>query len=203
MDQVNTGRFIACARKERGQTQKQLADAIGVSDKTVSKWECGKGMPEVSLMLPLCSALDITVNELLSAERIPSSEYQRKAEENIMDLIKENENSKKRFAASIILGVITIVAVIALVCIAAFVELPTAIRIAIIVFAALSAAAGIAAACMLDIQTGYFECPYCGAHIVPSMKDYVNGAHTLTKRRLTCPECGKTGMCRHRITEKK
>ncbi len=66
MDQIKVGKFIAETRKSQGLTQRQLADVLSISDKTVSKWECGKGLPEVSLMLPLCGALNITVNDLLS-----------------------------------------------------------------------------------------------------------------------------------------
>ena len=69
MDQISIGRFIAAERKRKGCTQKQLAEKLNISDKTVSKWECGKGFPEVSLLLPLCKELDITVNELLSGAR--------------------------------------------------------------------------------------------------------------------------------------
>ena len=90
MDQSKTGKFIAAMRREKSMTQRQLADLIGISDKTVSKWETGKGMPEVSLMLPLCELLEISVNELLSGERLTSDDYQKKAEENIMNLVKEN-----------------------------------------------------------------------------------------------------------------
>ncbi|MFR2042189.1 MAG: helix-turn-helix domain-containing protein [Oscillospiraceae bacterium] len=56
MNQIQIGRFIAASRKARNLTQRQLADKLGISDKTVSKWECGKGLPEVSLMLP-CALL--------------------------------------------------------------------------------------------------------------------------------------------------
>lgn len=84
MDQIRIGRFIAEARKGRSMTQRQLADVLSISDKTISKWECGKGLPEVSLMLPLCDALQITVNDLLSGERVPSKDYQAKAEGNMM-----------------------------------------------------------------------------------------------------------------------
>ena len=83
MDQIRIGRFIAESRKSRNLTQRQLADALSISDKTISKWECGKGLPEVSLMLPLCAALDITVNDLLSGEKVSSTDYQKKAEGNI------------------------------------------------------------------------------------------------------------------------
>ena len=89
MDLIKIGKFIADTRKEKNLTQRQLADALSISDKTVSKWECGKGLPEVSLMLPLCGILEITVNDLLTGERVSQLEYQKKAEENMMDLMKE------------------------------------------------------------------------------------------------------------------
>ena len=89
MDQIQIGKFIAESRKARSLTQRQLADSLGISDKTVSKWETGKGLPEVSLMLPLCGELQITVNDLLSGERVSSTNYQKKAEENMMDLMRK------------------------------------------------------------------------------------------------------------------
>ena len=199
MNQIKTGKFIAETRKAQGLTQKQLADILEISDKTVSKWECGKGLPEVSLMLPLCSALNITVNDLLSGERVSKIEYINKAEENMMNLIKENEENKKRMALSIICGIITVIAVCALTVIASYIEMPTIARIALILFAAATAIAGIGAAAMLEIKAGYYECPHCKALFVPTMNEYVKGYHTLTKRKLTCHECGKSGMCRHRV----
>lgn len=199
MNQIKTGKFIAETRKAQGLTQKQLADILEISDKTVSKWECGKGTPEVSLMLPLCSALNITVNDLLSGERVSKIEYINKAEENMMNLIKENEENKKRMALAIICGIITVIAVCSLIVIASYIEMPTIARIALILFAAATAIAGIGAAAMLEIKAGYYECPHCKALFVPTMNEYVKGYHTLTKRKLTCHECGKSGMCRHRV----
>lgn len=199
MEQRKIGKFIATERKTQGFTQRQLADQLGISDKTVSKWETGKGLPEVSLMIPLCETLHITVNDLLSGERVSESDYQKKAENNMMDLIKENEENKKQMILSVICGTITIIAVCSLVIIASYMDLPVPIRVLLIVIACITAVFGIAAAAMLDIKAGYFECPHCKALFVPTMGEYVKGYHTITKRRLTCPECGKTGMCRHRI----
>ena len=65
MDQVRIGRFIAEMRKTQNLTQRQLAERLSISDKTISKWECGKGLPEVSLMLPLCEALHMEPRLLL------------------------------------------------------------------------------------------------------------------------------------------
>ena len=200
MDQIRIGRFIAESRKSKGLTQRQLADALSISDKTVSKWERGKGLPEVSLMLPLCAALDITVNDLLSGERVSSTDYQKKAEGNMIDLMKENEENRKRMALSIITGAITVIAVCALIGIVSLVDLPTLARTLLILFSIAVAVTGIAAAAMLDMKAGYFECPYCKELFVPSMGEYVKGYHTIAKRRLTCPKCGKRGMCRHRVT---
>lgn len=200
MDQIQIGKFIAESRKSRNLTQRQLADALSISDKTISKWECGKGLPEVSLMLPLCAALDITVNDLLSGERVSVIDYPKKAEANMMNLMKENEENRKRMALSIITGVITIIAVCALITIASFLDLPAVVRIILIVFSVAVAAAGITAVVMLDIKAGYFECPYCKELFIPSMDEYIKGYHTFTKRRLTCPKCGKMEMCRHHVT---
>lgn len=200
MDQNKTGKFIAQMRRTQNLTQRQLADQLAISDKTVSKWECGKGLPEVSLMLPLCEILQITVNDLLSGEKVAEGEYQKKAEENMMDLIRENAENKEHMTLSIICGVITVIAVCALVMLASYLELPVAVRILLLVSAVLTAIAGIGAAARLEVKAGYYKCPHCGALFVPTMIDYVKGYHTLTRRRLTCPACGKTGMCRHRIT---
>lgn len=201
MNQIQIGKFIAERRKIKNLTQKQLADILLISDRTVSKWECGKGLPEVSLMLPLCNTLSITVNDLLSGKIVSEAEYHKKAEENMMYLMQENAENKKRMALSIICGVITIIAVCALIVIAAYIEMPTIARIAVIIFAIIIAVLGIGAATQLEVKAGYYECPHCKAHFVPAIDEYVKGYHTFTKRKLTCPECGKRAMCKHHIVK--
>lgn len=91
MKQIQIGEFIAEERKALNYTQRELAEKLGVSDKTISKWECGNGLPEVSLMMPLCKELNITVNELLSGKRLQEMDYKDKAEENMVNLIKHQE----------------------------------------------------------------------------------------------------------------
>lgn len=93
MDQMKIGMFIAGRRHQLGLTQRQLAEKLAVSDKAVSKWECGKGFPEVSLMLPLCAALQINVNELLSGETL-AGQYKEKAEENLVAVISDKQKEK-------------------------------------------------------------------------------------------------------------
>lgn len=199
MDQIKIGKFIAKVRKENNMTQRELADALMISDKTVSKWECGKGLPEVSLMMPLCEILGITVNDLLTGERVSDHDYKEKAEENMMNLMEENQRNKKIWITAIICAIVTVVAVCSIVVIAAYIEMHWAIRIALIVMAIMVAALGIGAASVLENHVSYWVCPNCGSEFKASMRAYVKGYHTFTKRRLKCPECGKTSMCKHKI----
>ncbi len=106
MDQKYVGTFIQSLRKEKGLTQKELADKICVSDKTVSKWENGNSMPDTSMLLDLCRELDISVNELLSGQRILPEEYTEKAEVTIMNLIKENQDNKRADKIQLIIGIV-------------------------------------------------------------------------------------------------
>lgn len=96
LNQIQTGKFIAEIRKSKNMTQKELAEKLGMSDKTVSKWETGKGMPDVSIMGSLCEILEINVNELLSGEKLSTESYNGKAEENMMNLIKKSEEEKRK-----------------------------------------------------------------------------------------------------------
>lgn len=109
MDQEKIGVFISTLRKEHGMTQQQLADAIGVSNKTISKWECGKGMPELALIVPLCHILQISINEFLSGEHLLENGYTEKAEVNMMNLLQETENSKKKSRSSLLAFGITVI----------------------------------------------------------------------------------------------
>lgn len=94
MDQVKIGKFIAQLRNEQALTQKELAEKLGVSDKTISKWECGRGLPEISLMISLCEQFGVSVNELLSGEKLDEKLYREKAEENIVTLMQGNNIRK-------------------------------------------------------------------------------------------------------------
>lgn len=96
MNQEKIGKFILELRKEKNLTQQTLADKLGVSDKTISKWENGRGMPDLSLMKPLCNVLGITINELLSGERLDKKDYQEKLEENILNTINYTGLKLKR-----------------------------------------------------------------------------------------------------------
>ena len=85
-DKEKTGKFILALRKEKGFTQKELAVRLAVSDKTISKWETGAGMPDISMLIPLANVFDITVTELLKGERLQTGELVDK--QSVEDMIK-------------------------------------------------------------------------------------------------------------------
>ena len=87
MNQEKIGKFIAECRKKKNLTQQELAEKLSVSDRTVGNWENGRNMPDLSLFKPLCDELDISLNDLMSGEKIQKKEYQEKLEENIINTI--------------------------------------------------------------------------------------------------------------------
>ena len=202
MDQIKIGKFIADERKRKGYTQKQLSGKLEISDKTISKWERGNGFPEVSLLLPLCNELEITVNELLSGERVSEEDYRKKAEENMVNLVREAQESKKKIILSAIVAGLTIIAALPLFMISGMLEMENWLRVTIIIIGGVVVFGGIAVACVLDRDAGAFECPECNNRFVPDMKAYVMGPHTITKRKLVCPHCGAHKYCKKVLTKK-
>ena len=95
MNQDKIGKFILMLRKKNNMTQQELADKIGVTDRAISKWENGRGMPDLSLMKPLCDELGITINELISGEVLDKKEYRDKVDENIINTINYSNRKIK------------------------------------------------------------------------------------------------------------
>lgn len=94
MDQKQIGKFIAELRNEKGMTQSELGERIGVTNKTVSRWENGNYMPDISVITTLCVELDISANELLCAQRLKDSDFKIKADENLMKTLSNIKNIK-------------------------------------------------------------------------------------------------------------
>lgn len=117
MNQIDTGKFIAGCRKEKGLTQAQLAEKLSITDRAVSKWETGKCMPDSSIMLELCRILDVSVNELLSGERIEMDNYDEKVNENLIELKRRDENNMSKNTIISIVYTVTMVIGILVCCI--------------------------------------------------------------------------------------
>ena len=202
MDQEKIGKFILSCRKSTGLTQAALAEKLGITDRAVSKWENGRSMPDASLMLELCEILKITVNELLSGERLDMENYQEKAEENLLQLQKQEElNNKKLLSLEVVIGYISSISFIVLIFAASFAVTSSVWRIVMILIAAGIFVIGMLYCLRLEHDAGYYECPNCGKKYVPSMKAVVMAPHRGRSRRMKCPYCGKRGFHKKVLTK--
>ena len=203
MDQVKIGKFISDARKAKGYTQKQLSELLGISDKTISKWECGNGFPEASLLLPLCNELEITVNELLTGERISQQNYKKKAEENMVNMIREKEENKQKILLTTIIGVISTITFVTLLLVVCFytdvITLP--IKMVLMVIAISGFGVGLYVAMWGDRKIGYFKCRNCNELFTPTFMQYNMGMHIVSTRYLKCPHCKTRTWCRKVMTK--
>lgn len=107
MNQAKIGKFIAQCRKEKNMTQNELAEKLGVTDKSIGNWENARCMPDLSLFKPLCEELDISINDFISGEKISKENYQEKFEENIINTI--DYSNKKINEKNNMIGIILIV----------------------------------------------------------------------------------------------
>ena len=113
MDLVKIGKYIAEKRKALGMTQKQLAEQLGMSDKSVSKWERGVCLPDVSVYLELCKILGITINEFLAGEDISKENLTEKSEDNLIQVAKDSKHRQKHLKSMIAVLALTAVLAIA------------------------------------------------------------------------------------------
>ena len=197
MDQIKIGRFIAVCRKRANLTQLQLADRLGITDKAISKWERGITMPDTSIMLALCDILGISVNELLSGEKINMENGNQKNEQLLLDMAKELEKKNKTIWSSMwAIMIVSMTALIAGIFIAAFLipagiwQLITIISVCILFlipcFYALK----------LEVSVGAYKCQNCGYEIVPTYKEVMMAMHRGFTRHLLCPKCNKRTWCK-------
>ena len=198
---MTLGEKIQKLRKQRGLSQEALAEKVTVTRKTISKWERGNGFPEVSLLLPLCNELEITVNELLSGERVSEEDYLKKAEENMVNLVREAQERKKKIILSAMAAGLTIIAAVPLFLLSGMLAMENWMRILLIIIGLVVICGGIVIACILDRDAGAYECPDCKNRFVPDMKSYIMGPHTITKRKLVCPNCGAYKYCKKVLTK--
>lgn len=195
MDQEKIGKFISTCRKDKGLTQMQLADKLGITDRAVSKWETGKSLPDASIMIELCEILNINVNELLTGEHIVMENYKDIAETNLLDMTKqiEQKDSTLLKIEKAMMWVVVPVYV-ALVIIGAYIcKSNVALGIALIVIALMSVIPFAIIALKIEHDAGYYECPNCGERYVPTMSAVIWAPHMGTSRKMVCPHCGKKG----------
>lgn len=198
MDSIKIGKFIADCRKEKKITQEQLAEKLYITDRAVSKWERGLSLPDADKMLDLCNILGINVNELLNGEKIDMKNYDKKTEELLIELSKQDELKNKRLITDMwVLTITTFIFYLALIGIScSLLEegpiLGTIICVATILFVII---------CFygfkLEVEAGYYECRHC--HHIFEEKNYFKlliAPHIGTSRYQKCPNCGKRSMAK-------
>ncbi|MBQ4574958.1 MAG: helix-turn-helix domain-containing protein [Clostridia bacterium] len=197
MNQIKIGSFIAECRKKSNLTQMQLAEKLGITDKAVSKWERGLAMPDTSIMLELCDILCISVNELLSGEKIHMENNNQKNEQLLLDMAKELEEKNKTIWSSMwAIMIVSMTALLAGIFIAAFLipegvwQLITIISVCVVFLIPCFYAV------KLEVSVGAYKCKKCGCEIVPTYKEAMMAMHRGTTRHLKCPECNKRTWCK-------
>lgn len=193
MELIKIGKFISETRKKKNLTQEELAEKLYITDRAVSKWERGLSLPDADKMLELCNILDINVNELLNGEKIDMKDYEKKTDELLVELAKQEElKNKKMITDMYVLVITTVVFYIGIIMLASF-TLGEGTLFGIIVAVSTIVLVMVAFyALKLEMDAGYYECKKCNHRYVPdSYFKVMIAPHINTTRYLKCPKCGK------------
>ena len=192
MDQIKIGKFIAEKRKEQGLTQMQLAEKLSITDRAVSKWENGKAMPDSGIMLALCDALSISVNDLLHGEVVTVDNYNKETEKILLEMVKQKEEAdKKLLSLEILIGTFSVIILVGFCFVAAYFQMEDWLRIVFIVLGFVIGFVGIMFALRIEQTAGYYECKACGHKYVPTFRSVLWAMHMGRTRSMKCPKCGK------------
>lgn len=202
MDQIRIGKFISACRKGKGLTQARLGELLGITDRAVSKWETGKSMPDSSIMLELCALLDITVNELLTGERIQMEDYSKRAEENLIELKKYEEQARLLLQLEWVIGYVCTASYLILLFTAVYLVKAVVWQAILISASIVIFGIGIWYAMKLERNVGYYACAKCGHRYIPSMGMFWWSMHMGRTRYMKCPECGKWSWQKKVLTDK-
>lgn len=202
MNQIKIGKFIAECRKNKKLTQADLAEELNITDRAVSKWETGKGMPDSSIMIELCNILGINVNELLSGERIKMEDYEKKVEDNLIELKRrEEENNKKMLMLENVIAYICIFSFFILLFGGVYAVNNITWRIIMICASIIQLFVGISFALKIETEAGYYECNKCHNKYVPKYSSVYFSMHVGRTRYLKCPKCGKRSWNKKVLTK--
>lgn len=197
MDQIKIGKFIAECRRAHELTQAQLAERLNVTDKAVSKWETGRSIPDAAIMLALCDVLGITVNELLSGERLDTDRNDPKNEQLLLDMAKAVSQKEKIIwsAMWVIMGV-SMIAMIAGIFLAAFLIPEGVWQLVAVVGICIVFLLPCFYALRLEVSVGVYKCKKCGCEVTPTYSEALWAMHKGTTRHLKCPQCKQRTWCK-------
>lgn len=203
MDQIKIGKFIAQRRKLKDLTQMQLAEKLNITDRAISKWENGRSLPDCSIMLQLCSELEITVNDLLHGEVVKMENYKENSEQLLLEMVKQKEESDKLLLKmENIIGIISIIFLLTLCFLASFLNMKDWLRIVLIVLGFVVSFPGLFYALRLEQIAGYYECQHCHHKYVPTYKNVFLAMHVGRTRYMKCPECHEKSWQKKVISKK-
>lgn len=195
MDQIRIGRFIAEKRKEQGLTQAQLAEALGITDRAVSKWETGRSLPDAAIMLELCGLLKITVNDLLNGEVVSMEKINETTERNLLHMVKEKEQKDRQLLRmEIVIAVVSLLFLFAMLAVGiVLMKLgqPTWIFFLLFGIGLIQFFICMMFSVRIEQTAGYYECAECGHRHVPSFFAVLFAMHVNRTRYLKCPACGR------------
>ena len=197
MDQIKIGKFIAECRKVKGYTQASLAEQLHITNKAVSKWECGHSLPDAAIMLDLCKLLDIKVTELLEGEKT-----MEKNEELLIEMVKQKQEADKHLLRMEILAGIMASIPFIVGCIMGLCIPMEEWQKAIIVLSSMVPLL-IAIPFLLRVEqiAGYYECQRCHRRYVPKYKSVFAAMHIGRARYMKCPECEKKSWQKKVLTK--
>ena len=196
MNQEKIGKFIASCRKQQKLTQEQLAEKLGITYKAVSKWETGKGLLDASIMKDLCNNLKITVNELLSGELINKEDYNKKAEEYMLEIYRQKEEGDRRLLKlEKIVGFLFVTYFIFILLTMNYLVEKNIISENIFLFIVIISLVYIVVmgSVLLKVEqiAGYYECGKCHNKYIPTYKSVNLAPHLGRTRYMKCPKCEK------------
>ena len=191
MDQIKIGKFIAECRKKENLTQMQLAEKLNITDRAISKWETGKAMPDSSIMLELCDTLKITVNDLLNGEVVMMDNYNKKLENNLLEMVKQKEEADMRLLKlEIVMGIIAVLPLIAAIVIVNIVPMEEWKGGLLVGLCLLPLLIATPFALKIEQKAGYYECQKCGHRHIPQYSSVFWAMHINRTRYMRCPKCG-------------
>ncbi len=195
MDYNKIGEFITTLRKEQNLTQAKLAEKLCVSEKTISKWENGRGIPDTDLLPKLSEIFGVSINEILNGEKLSSEKYIDKAEEKLLEQQKAKQDSDKRLLwAEIVLGSIVTIALVSMILVGAYIiETTNTFTIPIILFVLgfVIFIVGCTFCLYIEQKAGYYICKNCEHKYVPKFAPILFALHMGRTRYMKCPKCGK------------
>lgn len=204
MDQIKIGKFIQERRKEKKITQSKLAERLNVTDRAISKWENGNCLPDVSNIHELCKILDITINDLFSGEIVDMKDNEKLLEKNLLDAVRQKEESDKRLLAmEIICGVLCLIPLLFSIILVKVIIMEEW-KASLIVLASLLPLL-VVTPFMLKIEqiAGYYECEKCSYRYIPNYTSVFMAAHVGRTRRMKCPKCGDKSWQKKVISKEK